>query len=247
RKKQAAEFPSMPKWRVAYCNVLLGDALRKTGARDEAIAAYEEAIDGCKEAVRRKPSLAYLYYEVWGQALAGAGARKEAAAAWEQAVQVGAENAEVANEAAWFLVTAAQSPIQRPEMALQLAKKAVAAEPQNGNFWNTLGAASYRAGQWQETVAALEQAMQLRSGGDSGDWFFLAMALRQLGDAGKARPWHDRAIQWMDENRPHDQQLRRLRAEAAALFGIDAEPPKKQPAIGKQQFADKASMPKRAN
>jgi uncharacterized protein HemY len=53
--------------------------------------------------------------------------------------------------------------------------------PSNGSFWNTLGVASYRAGQWQDAVDALKKSVQFRSGGNIWDWFFLAMAHRQLG------------------------------------------------------------------
>jgi tetratricopeptide (TPR) repeat protein len=224
RKKEAADFPSIffPKSRAANCSVRLGDALRKAGAQDDANAAYEEAIEAFKELVRRKPYEGY-HYVGWGEVLARAGASHEAVAAWEQAVQRAAENAGVANKVAWFLATASEAPIQNPAKTIQLAEKAVALEPQNGDFWNTLGAAFYRAGQWQDAVTALEKSLRLRSGGNSEDWFFLAMAHWQLGDAAKARHWYDQAIQWMDENRPNDEELHRFRAEAAALLGIPKE------------------------
>jgi uncharacterized protein HemY len=83
---------------------------------------------------------------------------------------------------------------------------------------NTLGAAFYRAGRWQDTLVALEKSMELRTGGDSGDWFFLAMAHWQLGNAKAARYWYDQAVEWMDKNMPGNKQLRRFRAEAAALL-----------------------------
>ncbi len=51
-------------------------------------------------------------------------------------------------------------------------------------------------------------------------WFFLAMALSQTGDKDQARPWYDRAVDWMEERRPKDPELRRLRDEAAAVLGL---------------------------
>jgi uncharacterized protein HemY len=148
------------------------------------------------------------------------GAAHEDVAAWEEEVRRGADNAEVANTVAWFLVTEAEPPIQNPELGVQLARKAVALEPQKGGFWNTLGAAYYRAGQWQEAVAALMKSMHRRSGGDSADWFFLAMAHCQLRNAEEARHWYDQAVGWMDKNMPHGRELRRFRAAAAGLLGI---------------------------
>jgi len=56
--------------------------------------------------------------------------------------------------------------------------------------------------------------MELRKGGDSLDWFFLAMTRWQLGDKQEARKWYDKAVQWMEKNQPKDEELIRFRAEA---------------------------------
>jgi tetratricopeptide (TPR) repeat protein len=232
RKEGAAKFPLLVFHQVdiATSNLELGDALRKTGAQDEAMAAYQEAIAACTEFIRRKPELGMGYLK-WGEAVVRMGAPNEAVTAWEQAVDVGAKYAGVANDIAWFLATTPQTPIPHPEKAVELAKKAVALEPQNGNFRNTLGVAYYRMGQWQDAVVALKKAVQLRSGGESEDWFFLAMAQQKLGDANAARQSYDRAVQWMDKNKPEDEGLQRFRAEAAALLGIKEESLHKQSAI----------------
>ena len=65
--------------------------------------------------------------------------------------------------------------------------------------------------------------MQLRNGGDSNDWFVLAMAYWRLGEEEKARQWFDKAVQWMDKNMPNGRDLARFRAEAAALLKVEAE------------------------
>src|SRR5262249_41200749 len=76
--------------------------------------------------------------------------------------------------------------------AVELARKAVELAPKEGNYWNTRGAASYRAGEWKASVHALDTAMELRNGGDSFDWFFLAMGHWRLGEKDKGRQWYDR-------------------------------------------------------
>ena len=88
----------------------------------------------------------------------------------------------------------------------------------------TLGVALSYAGEWEEAVAALDKSMGLRNGGDSLDWFFLAIAHWQLGDRGQARTWYDRAVAWMDRNRPNRVELTRFRAEADALLGPNELP-----------------------
>ena len=104
--------------------------------------------------------------------------------------------------------------------AVELAKKAVELNPGAGHIWNTLGAAHYRAGNWEEAIVALEKSMQLRSGGDSNDWFFLAMACWQSDDKEAARKWYDQAIMWMDKNKQQNEELQRFREEAAELLGV---------------------------
>jgi hypothetical protein len=123
------------------------------------------------------------------------------------------------NDLAWrWTMTMNQEP-HHVRMAVALALHAVQSEPTKGEFWNTLGVAHYRAGDWKEAVAALEKSMALRNGGDSFDWFFLAMTDWQLGEKEKAHQWYDQAVQWMDKNQPNNGELRRFRAEAAGLLG----------------------------
>jgi eukaryotic-like serine/threonine-protein kinase len=92
--------------------------------------------------------------------------------------------------------------------------------PQNGGYVNTLGVAYYRTGDWKAAIAALEKSMELRKGGDSLDWFFLAMAHWQLGNKDEARRWYDKAVKWMEEHAPKNVELTRFRAEAAELLGV---------------------------
>ena len=100
--------------------------------------------------------------------------------------------------------------------------------PKEASYWNTLGTARYRAGDWQGAIEALEKSMQLRSGGDAFDWFFLAMAQWQLGHKDEARNWYDKAVAWTEENQRNNEELRRFRAEATELLGIEEKPPSKK-------------------
>jgi hypothetical protein len=47
----------------------------------------------------------------------------------------------------------------------------------------------------------------------------------------------------MDNNRPHDEELRRFRIEAAALLGVEKEPLKTQSLIFNQPSAEKTATP----
>jgi serine/threonine-protein kinase len=150
------------------------------------------------------------------------GRQSEAAEPYRKALELAPEDAVVNNELAWFLAANAEPRLRDSALAVRLAKKAVTAQPQIGEYRNTLGVAYYRKGDDKAAITELEVAMRLRSGGDSLDWFFLAMAHWRLGDRDKARTWFDRAVQWMDKHKPHDDELRRFRAEAEAMLADPA-------------------------
>jgi tetratricopeptide (TPR) repeat protein len=83
-----------------------------------------------------------------------------------------------------------------------------------------LGWAHYRNGDWRASIDALEKSIGLQTsppGGDSWQWFFLAMAHWQLGNHEQAQAWYLRAVKWLDENAPNLPEGRRFQAEAAAL------------------------------
>jgi serine/threonine protein kinase/tetratricopeptide (TPR) repeat protein len=121
------------------------------------------------------------------------------------------------NELAWMLATDPDPAFRDAAVSVELAQAAVEAAPREGNYWNTLGVARYRAGNWKAAVAALEKATALRKGGDSFDWYILAMAHGQLGQREEARQWFARAEKWMRQRAPQNKELRRFQAEAAAL------------------------------
>jgi serine/threonine-protein kinase len=135
------------------------------------------------------------------------------------------------NNLAWALATCADSKLRDPRQAVEFALEALRSNT-DGMTYNTLGAALYAAGQWRAAIKALQKSMDMREGGDSFDWFFLAMAHAQLGHKEEARSWYDRAVAWMDKNAPRSDELRRFRAEAAKLLGLpagDAAPKKDRP------------------
>ena len=131
------------------------------------------------------------------------------------------KDATLHNNLGWLLATHANPKLRDPGRAVNCAKKALELAPKEGMYWNTLGVAHCRAGDWQAALAALGKSMELRKGGDGFDWFFLAMCHEKLGDKHKARQSYDRATTWMDRNQANNEELRRFRAEAAEVLKID--------------------------
>src|SRR5262249_31177224 len=132
---------------------------------------------------------------------------------YSKLIELDPKNASPLNDLAWLFATCRDSKFRNPNRAVELARKSVELTPKDGNHWNTLGVAHYRAGDWKAAIAALEKSMELRKGGDSFDWFFLAMAHWQLGKKEESRKWNDKAVAWMEKNNPKDEELVRFRAE----------------------------------
>src|SRR5262249_30181406 len=114
--------------------------------------------------------------------------------------------------------------------ALVLAKEAVDLNPREESSWHILGVVHYRAGNWKDAVAALEQSLALGTGGPNDHELFLTMAYAPLGDKKQADSWFQKAVQEIEEQKDglekdpkHKQELNRIRAEAAAILGVKEE------------------------
>jgi len=123
-----------------------------------------------------------------------------------------------ANDLAWLLANAPDPAVRDPAQAITLAGKAAEANPNCATYWNTLGAAHYRAGDFTATVSALSRAIDLTEGGTAFDHVFLAMAHAQLGDQERAQHWLDQARLWMEQHSPDHSELACLRDEARSVL-----------------------------
>jgi len=177
---------------------------------DKAIADYSANIE-------LAPEFALAWYNR-GKAYSNLKQWDKAIADYTKAIKLNPNDVYSHNGLAWLLATHPDPKVRDPGRAVKSAKKAVELAPKDGSCWGTLGAAQYRAGDWNRARAALEKAMELRMGGDSFDWFFLAMSYEKLGAKEKARQWYGKAADWMDKNNPQDDELRRFRNEAAELL-----------------------------
>jgi tetratricopeptide (TPR) repeat protein len=156
-----------------------------------------------------------------GNALSCMGQFDQAITEHRKAIRIKEDYARAHNDLAWLLATSADHKLRDYPQAVQSAKKAVQLAQGKGIYWNTLGVAIYRTGNWKEAIAALEKSMELTKGGNSFDWFALAMAYQQIGQKEKARRWYDKAVVWMEKNQPKDEELRRFHGEAADLLHVD--------------------------
>jgi len=201
----------------------LGDVLQSQGKLNEAITEYSKAVELAqwRRAVALNPDDETAHAQLACVLQMHEGNPGEAIDEYRRAIELrpGA-SLHVYNNLAWILATCPDTRCRDPRQAIVFAQKAVDQNP-NPETWNTLGVACYRSGRWKEAIEALSRSMDLLRGqNESFNTFFLAMAHWQLGHKDDARSWYDRAMQWMAKHAPNNDDLRRFRAEAAALLGL---------------------------
>jgi len=221
------EFPAYA-WtpaRLALVYNHIGSKYQADGHLSEAEAAYRKAVDVSEKAARVLPHtelrcrLADACLHLSGLLLLSE-RPEEATGIFQKIYKAEPISAITCNYVAWRLATDSYVRHRPPAIAVEFARKAVELAAEDGTVWNTLGVAHLRAGNWQESITALQKSMDLRNGGNSFDWFFLSMAHWQLGNQDEARKWYDQAVLWMDKNQPDNEELRRFRAEASDLLSV---------------------------
>jgi serine/threonine protein kinase/Tfp pilus assembly protein PilF len=211
--------PDRPETRMNLANSYFRRARMHGLTSDPQMRNTTEAIRLARAAVSLEPYNA-AYHHKLGILLIMTGDTEAAEREFRRVIELVPDSPDAHNTLAWMLVTAAQPNKEDLREAVELATRAVQEAGQVGIYWNTLGAAYYHAGDWKRAVSALEKSLELRAGGDSFDWFFLAMSHWKLGHADNARDWFNRAVEWMKNNRPRDIELRRFQAQAEQLMGL---------------------------
>jgi tetratricopeptide (TPR) repeat protein len=214
---------------LAQGHVNLADLLESAGRGQEAENACRKAVALWQDLTDRSPRasgyalrLAQVRHRLAGRSLS-AGRYGAAGEEYRAILKLLPDSPRAQTDLARFLATCPDARLRDPKQAVELARKAVRSDPRGRPCWNTLGVALYRTGRWKGATQAFKKSMALGQGGDASDWFFLAMTCWQLGEKGEARRWFAGAVAWAEKNAPGDEELRRFRADAAALLGVKAK------------------------
>jgi tetratricopeptide (TPR) repeat protein len=218
-------------------------ALRYRGHAYQSLGQYDKAVGDYSQMIGVDPRDACGWF-FRGQAYQSLGRYGKALADYAKAIQLGPKHAGARNGLAWLLATCPDLEFRNLGRAVASAKKAVELAPRDANSWNTLGAALCQASRYKAAIEALNQAMKLRNGGNSFDWFFLAMAYGRLGQAKEARGWYERATQWMKKNQSQNAELRRFREEAGKMLGMKDQPPRAERKTPDPQPPGRSRLPK---
>jgi tetratricopeptide (TPR) repeat protein len=190
---------------------------------------WGQSIDDLSQAIKRAPQYLDRYLPLRAKAYLRSGQKEKAGEDYRKYCE--GDPARM-NALARQLATSPDPLDREPGLAVELARQAVRqAAPSQALYWNTLGVAHYRFGEWEAGVKAFEEAAKLASSEGLGyHGFFLAMCHHRLGDTGRARDEFDRAVGWYKQNEGKLTPQQRLeskafRAEADALLGARVPPP----------------------
>jgi tetratricopeptide (TPR) repeat protein len=196
------------------------------------LGQWDRAIADCSKAIELDSN----YAKAWSyRGIAHARLKKwdEATADTARAFNLQPDNPWLQNNLAWILSTHPEAAKCDPRRAVELAEKAVKANPKQGTWWTTLGMARYRDGNAAGAVGALQEA--LRCFEEVGDFeprvgrslFFVAMAQQKAGHGPEARQAYDRALAWLQANQQAleknawaSEEMRRFQAEAEEVLSI---------------------------
>ena len=128
----------------------IGDALKRQAKLDAAVAAYRKCIE-------IEPTFVWGYLQsIW--TLQEQGKQQEANILLGKVHALDPADPQHRNALAWHFVTGLPKELRKPVLGVKLARGAVELEPEVGTYWNTLGVAHYRAGDWNAAIAgALEK------------------------------------------------------------------------------------------
>ena len=131
----------------------LGDLLRREERFDEAVTAYERAIDLVETPEQRHWVLFYTY----AISLERAGRFEEAEPWFRRTLEFVPDNPSVLNYLGYSLIEERRNL----DEALDMIERAVEGDPNSGYITDSLGWAFYRLGRYDEAVPVMERAVEL--------------------------------------------------------------------------------------
>jgi tetratricopeptide (TPR) repeat protein len=227
---QVAEQPSYRE-RLAVTRALLGRVLLQLNDRPLAEEAFRAALTDLDDLMSLAPSAAAYRHEAahvrwrWGEAFHRAGRQADADQQFRIAERLwnglvaDCPEPEYLHDVAWYLTSCADGSRRDPRKAIDLLQQSLRRAPQNAKYRGALGAAHYRAGQWDLAVTALTEALRQRPDGDGTMYLYLAMAYQKRGDKDQANAGLQRGTRWVQERCPGDPDLQQLRNEAMGVLG----------------------------
>src|SRR5262249_6141685 len=145
---------------------------------------------------RIEPDRHHSHYNL-GIAFRDKGRLAEAVAQFREAIRLKPDYFDAYRVLADLLAIAADPALRDGAERVKQARKAVDLAPTDSAAWQALGWALYCADAWKESIETFRKSMELQQspkGGDSGQWFGLAVAYWKLDQREEARTWYGKAV-----------------------------------------------------
>ena len=111
------------------------------------------------------------------------------------------------------------------EKARGMIEKAVAAEPENAAYLDSMGWVLFKLKEFEKARDWLQKAVDLKSGNDSTIWDHLGDCHRELNATDKAREAYTTALRVAEEDKPQDEELiGKIKTKLDALKPAEAKP-----------------------
>jgi eukaryotic-like serine/threonine-protein kinase len=110
----------------------------------------------------------------------------QAEALLRKSLELRPNSSETLNALAYFLLSAKDRHLRRPDEALQLSSRAVKLAPETSAYMSTLAWAQISNGRWDDALATLNKHAIMLKGPDIASYFLMAMAHAGRGDRSEA-------------------------------------------------------------
>jgi serine/threonine protein kinase len=223
-----ADFPADPDSlaKVTEHRIQIGALLEAAAMRPEADREFREVLaihERASAAASASPDGARSHaaaYRHLARELEGVRRFPEAQDALRRALKLGGDDPELQCDLARLLVLKADASPREVEEAMDLAKKAAAAKPEERAAWNALALAYLRTGELPLAAEAVKKSLALRGPGvDGSEQFVMAMISWRRGEKEAALDWYIQAVDRLTSNPLAGPTVLSLRAEADRVMG----------------------------
>ncbi len=220
-----SDFPDRADCRTEWSHCLMSLSRCHSSQQDWGPAATNagQAVDQLQYVFRQANSLAVRdglanYMMTYSHLLRRTGEEDLAEQQFQQAKELAKDRFGPCNSHAWHLALEDSLTESDQAIALELSETSSRLAPHLGYIWNTRALVLARAKRWNESLSAIEQAIQLGQGGVPSDWYIKSMALAGKGDLEGARKWYAMAESARISRSPNHVELRQQARLAGSLL-----------------------------
>lgn len=209
-------FPTAPQ--ITY---LLAVALRETKESQKAVATFEEALHE-DQAQGTQMANGRFYFE-YGAAAERAGLYDKAAELFKESIRLDPGEAAEASNYLGFMWADQGTHLEEAESYI---KKALAADPENGAYLDSLGWLDYRRGQYEQALAELLNAVQALKTEDPTVFEHLGDTYEKLNQLPRALEAWEKSLTLDPSNKKLAQKLAALKTKLTPTAAPTASPTK---------------------